>query len=323
MSDIVFGILFGVALVLFIIQKFKNEQLKKKYVLDVIEERKKAIKQSRSTIEGLVTEQLAPYFPGWKHTPSEARFIASPLDFVVFNGLSEDNVKDITFVEVKSGQSKETARQRSVKDAIKRGRVNYELVEIDMNGKQVTSEEIDAWIVDANNGKTIQEVSDKYNRSTKTILDHIGTGVFTSSRGLRKGNNIVLKDTECAWLAGIIDGEGSIGLSKIERGNKTFIAPVITITNTNKPLMDKVCAVYPNGNIYSRQRESNLKICYDWQLSKVNDVSNFLEQIFPFLAAKRDKAEVVLRFCKYRMQKKPYSDKELQFYNQLKDLDKE
>jgi len=95
------------------------------------EARSDAVRRSRSSIEGQVLEQMVPYLPKWKYTPSDARFISSPLDFVVFDGLSKGKVKGVIFIEVKSGQSKETGRQKSVKKAIESGNVTYELLEIE------------------------------------------------------------------------------------------------------------------------------------------------------------------------------------------------
>jgi len=94
------------------------------------EAREDAVKRSRASIEGQVFEQLVPHFPEWNYTPSDARFLGSPLDFVVFDGLSKGKVENVIFVEVKSRQSKETSRQRSARKAIKEGKVSYELLEI-------------------------------------------------------------------------------------------------------------------------------------------------------------------------------------------------
>src|SRR5271169_4600999 len=47
---------------------------------------KQAINQSRAVLGGKFTEQMAPYLPEFKYDPTEARFIGSPIDFVVFPG---------------------------------------------------------------------------------------------------------------------------------------------------------------------------------------------------------------------------------------------
>jgi len=49
--------------------------------------REEAIKKSRQVLEGKFKEQLAPILPEFNYNPTDARFLGSPVDFVVFNGL--------------------------------------------------------------------------------------------------------------------------------------------------------------------------------------------------------------------------------------------
>ncbi|MYE23474.1 MAG: Holliday junction resolvase [Gammaproteobacteria bacterium] len=82
--------------------------------------------RSRSVNLGQVVEHLVPFMPDFPYDPKDAHFLGNPVDYVVFAGLREDNrVQEIVFVEVKSGSSKLTPRERSVKDAIENGRVSY------------------------------------------------------------------------------------------------------------------------------------------------------------------------------------------------------
>ncbi len=50
--------------------------------------RKSAITQSRSVLGGKFTEQIAPYLPDFKYDPTEARFIGTPFDLIIFPGLA-------------------------------------------------------------------------------------------------------------------------------------------------------------------------------------------------------------------------------------------
>lgn len=299
----------------------KSKTAEMRHLQDIKEQRADAVKRSRSVIEGQVAEQLVPHFPEWSYTPSEARFLASPLDYVIFEGLSNDEVKNIKFVEVKTGQSKSGKRQISAKKAIENGKVSYELLELDMNGRPVRQDEVDKWINEAKSGKTIDEVATAFDRSTATIYKYVPKGVFTCSGGLRSGERVVLSDTDAAYLAGIIDGEGSIGLSKITRKSRDFVAPFVSITNTSTKLVDRLASAYPNGTWRTRQRNFKNKPVNDWVLNKVNDIVDLLPQIIPHLTIKVDKANLVLDFCKYRQEKHPYSDKELEFFVKFKELE--
>lgn len=92
--------------------------------------RKDAIEKSRVVILGKVTEHLVPFFPGFQHNPKDARFIGSPVDFVVFDGLDEGAVRGITFVEVKTGVSSLSTRERQIKNVLKQRLVEWEELRI-------------------------------------------------------------------------------------------------------------------------------------------------------------------------------------------------
>ena len=53
------------------------------------------------------------------------RFLGSPVDFVVFDGLAEGRVRRIVFVEVKTGRSGLTSRERCVRDVIQDREVEW------------------------------------------------------------------------------------------------------------------------------------------------------------------------------------------------------
>lgn len=107
----------------FIVGKFAE---RKKWEGEVDSIRKDAIKRSRSVLTGSFSEQLAPYLPGFSHSPTEARFIGKPIDFIVFEGMDGKEIKKVVFVEVKSGSSSLSGVERSLRDAIKEGRVEWE-----------------------------------------------------------------------------------------------------------------------------------------------------------------------------------------------------
>lgn len=82
--------------------------------------------RSQGVVKGLVNEQIAPMIKGFPGTPSDARFIGKPIDYIVFEGLSSGKVDEIVFVEVKSRASgKLTASERSVRQAVKDKRVRW------------------------------------------------------------------------------------------------------------------------------------------------------------------------------------------------------
>ena len=88
--------------------------------------RKDAVQQSRAVRHGQIYEQLVPYLPDFQFNPKDAQFLGRPVDFVVFDGLDEGEVRRIVFVEVKTGGSTLTTRERRVRDAIRAGRVEWQ-----------------------------------------------------------------------------------------------------------------------------------------------------------------------------------------------------
>ena len=87
--------------------------------------RQDAIQRSLAVTAGKVYEQLVPYLPNFPFNPKDARFLGSPVDFVVFDGLSEGQVQRVVFVEVKTGDAQLSGRERRVRDAIQEARVEW------------------------------------------------------------------------------------------------------------------------------------------------------------------------------------------------------
>src|SRR6478752_9739352 len=78
---------------------------------------------SRAVTRGQIYEQLVPYLPDFEFNPKDAVFLGRPVDFVVFDGLDEGEVRRVVFVEVKTGGSTLNTRERRVRDAVRAGRV--------------------------------------------------------------------------------------------------------------------------------------------------------------------------------------------------------
>lgn len=92
---------------------------------------KDAVQRSRATLLGKLLERLAPCFRRFAYDPRDMRCICDPVDYVLFEGLTvERKVKQITFIEVKSGRSRLSSVQRSVREAVEKGRIDTEVWEI-------------------------------------------------------------------------------------------------------------------------------------------------------------------------------------------------
>ena len=91
--------------------------------------REDAIRKSEAVIRGKVTETLIPFFPDFGYNSKDARFLGTPVDLVVFDGLSEGALKRIVFIEIKTGRNAGlSTRERMVRNCVRNRRVGYEVI---------------------------------------------------------------------------------------------------------------------------------------------------------------------------------------------------
>ncbi|MBW2053900.1 MAG: Holliday junction resolvase [Deltaproteobacteria bacterium] len=85
-----------------------------------------AIKRSQAVTMGKVTEHFVPYLPNFNYNYREARFLGNPIDFIVFDGLYKGEVRNIVFIEVKTGTGALSTRERRIRDAVQSGRIIWQ-----------------------------------------------------------------------------------------------------------------------------------------------------------------------------------------------------
>jgi predicted Holliday junction resolvase-like endonuclease len=93
--------------------------------------RKDSVNRARSTLKGKIAEQMAPVLPEFPFNPADARFIGSPVDYVIFDGLTDvadDKKKEIriVFMDVKSGNAVLTRTQRVIRQAVEEKAIAWE-----------------------------------------------------------------------------------------------------------------------------------------------------------------------------------------------------
>ena len=87
--------------------------------------RRDAVQRSEAVTAGKVHEQLVAYLPDFPYNPKDVRFLGSPVDLVVFDGLADGRLERVVFIEVKTGSSGLTARERCIRDVIEAGDVEW------------------------------------------------------------------------------------------------------------------------------------------------------------------------------------------------------
>jgi predicted Holliday junction resolvase-like endonuclease len=98
--------------------------------------RKDSVNRSRSTLKGKIAEQMAPLLPSFGYLPADARFIGSPIDYIIFEGLSAvadehgSNIR-IVFMDVKHGSATLSRTQRLIKKAVEERSVVWQTLHLE------------------------------------------------------------------------------------------------------------------------------------------------------------------------------------------------
>ena len=106
---------------------------KQQHEYKIPEIRETAIKQSRAVLSGQFSEQIAPYMPDFPYKPTEARFIGKPVDFIVFKGMDERKIEEVVFVEVKTGKSRLSSVEKTLKESIQKKNISWHEYKINPN----------------------------------------------------------------------------------------------------------------------------------------------------------------------------------------------
>jgi len=119
--------------------------------------------------------------------------------------------------------------------------------------------------------------------------------------------DIKLSDVDKGYLAGIIDGEGTIRIAKAHYvGNnieRFYYAPSISIANTNINLMYRIKEIVKIGSFIEKVRSKNTykpKLVYN--VCSLMGCKTLLNQLKDFLVIKKKQAEIVLNFIELKEQ---------------------
>ncbi|MGP4040651.1 LAGLIDADG family homing endonuclease [Gracilibacillus sp. D59] len=105
-----------------------------------------------------------------------------------------------------------------------------------------------------------------------------------------------MKVDESAYLAGIIDGEGTITLTRMHE--KEHRRPCISIASTDLELLEYIQKI-AGGNILNKKnyKPDKFKDSFILSIKKKKEVLYILKEIFPYLriTKKRKRAEWILK----------------------------
>ena len=93
-------------------------------------------KKSSETKLGTIAENTLVFLKDFPYESCNLRHLGSPVDYIYFN-LYGSAGPEIVIIEVKSGNSKESKRQKLIKNAVKLGKVYYEEIRVDEKGCKI------------------------------------------------------------------------------------------------------------------------------------------------------------------------------------------
>lgn len=101
-------------------------------VKDLIEKQKKAKSKSEKTAVavgiGKIIEKILPTHKNFTIPPADCRFLGEPIDMIVFDSISKNDINHITFLDVKTGNAKLNPHQKLVRDAVTSHDVEWRVV---------------------------------------------------------------------------------------------------------------------------------------------------------------------------------------------------
>lgn len=115
-------------------------------------------------------------------------------------------------------------------------------------------------------------------------LDLIDLETEMSTRGKRRLNKLT-----ASYLAGLIDGEGYIGIQK----KNGYYRAALKIAMTHKGIIEWLKQSF-GGSINTRDRSGeNCKDCYQWECIGNKNAISILKAVYPYLKVKREQAKTL------------------------------
>lgn len=130
------------------------------------------------------------------------------------------------------------------------------------------------------------------------------------------------------YMAGIIDGEGSICIEIQHPGKgkkQNYYNVRLVVCNTNKELIDWLFEKF-EGNIGECKKYEQRKQCYHWTLCSQN-AKDLLIECLPYMIVKKEQAKLLIDFMETKKDGQYYltdeiSKKREDLYFQMKKLNK-
>ena len=124
------------------ITKLKLELAEKDaaHIVEKAKARKDSTFRSSAVNWGKTVEHFVPFMTKFPLPPEDVVFLGMPIDYVGFTDTESAKKCKVHFVEVKSGVSFLSTKQRNIKKAIEEGRVVFHEIAVDGNRAEIVEE---------------------------------------------------------------------------------------------------------------------------------------------------------------------------------------
>lgn len=96
-----------------------------------------------------------------------------------------------------------------------------------------------------------------------------------------------LKETDRAYIAGLFDGEGCVCPYYSTQESKKWVVQRITITNTNKQLLENIQKELGYGHLRRRTKQDGRRQCWSLEFTASKDVKAFIDCVMPYVRLKK------------------------------------
>jgi hypothetical protein len=107
-----------------------------------------------------------------------------------------------------------------------------------------------------------------------------------------------IKEADLAYVAGFLDGEGTISILRVKKNDRTNIhyRPIVCINNTDREILEWIRSLFQEGKVWkSTLRANGRKQVYRWTVG--NTVAyNVVCALFPYIRVKRIQAEILIKY---------------------------
>jgi len=128
---------------------------------------------------------------------------------------------------------------------------------------------------------------------------------FWKAKDYKNEVHIPKEEWKLGYLAGLLDGEGSIVIKRDHIHDKPTPRAQIAVYNTDSRILEWIRKEFGGGTLVSpNRRNPNPEHSRSYQLSysAFKEVKTILEAIFPYLLIKKGKANEALNLCNRKLE---------------------